>query len=59
MDIKSESYWALRSVTWLGGEGGMSGKTGSKLHDKHQTLLANMLRDKDNKFCADCHSKGI
>ena len=30
----------------------------SKLHEKHQTILANMLKDEDNKFCADCHAKG-
>lgn len=36
----------------------MSGKGGSKLHDKHQMVLANMLREEDNKFCADCHAKG-
>ena len=30
----------------------------SKLHEKHQTILANMLKDEDNKFCADCRAKG-
>lgn len=30
----------------------------SKLHEKHQTILANLLRDEDNKYCADCLAKG-
>ena len=30
----------------------------SKLHEKHQTILANLLRDEDNKYCADCMAKG-
>ena len=30
----------------------------SKLHEKHQTILADLLRDEDNKYCADCLSKG-
>ena len=36
----------------------MSGKATSKLHEKHQTILANMLREEENKFCADCLAKG-
>ena len=35
----------------------MAGKA-SKLHEKHQTVLANMLREEENKLCADCHAKG-
>ena len=30
----------------------------SKLHEKHQTILADLLRDEDNKYCADCMAKG-
>jgi stromal membrane-associated protein len=30
----------------------------SKLHEKHQAILADLLRDEDNKYCADCLSKG-
>lgn len=30
----------------------------SKLHEKHQTILADLLRDEDNKYCADCKAKG-
>ena len=30
----------------------------SKLHEKHQTILADLLRDEDNKYCADCLAKG-
>ena len=29
-----------------------------KLHEKHQTILADMLREEDNKYCADCLAKG-
>ena len=36
----------------------MSAKAGSKLHEKHQIILANMLREEGNKFCADCLAKG-
>ena len=38
--------------------GEMSAKAGSKLHEKHQMILANILREEDNKFCADCLAKG-
>ncbi|XP_003384341.1 PREDICTED: stromal membrane-associated protein 1-like [Amphimedon queenslandica] len=31
---------------------------GQKLHEKHQMILANMLREEVNKYCADCHAKG-
>ena len=37
----------------------MAGKGGGKLHEKHQLILANMLREEENKFCADCHAKGM
>ncbi len=30
----------------------------AKLHEKHQVVLANLLREEDNKYCADCHAKG-
>ncbi|XP_064382662.1 stromal membrane-associated protein 1-like [Halichondria panicea] len=30
----------------------------SKLHEKHLFILNNMLKEEDNKLCADCHSKG-
>lgn len=30
----------------------------SKLHEKHQAILADLLRDEDNKYCADCMAKG-
>ncbi|CAI8057012.1 Stromal membrane-associated protein 1 [Geodia barretti] len=36
----------------------MAGKGGGKLHEKHQLILANMLREEENRFCADCHAKG-
>ena len=36
----------------------MAGKGGSKVHEKHQLILANMLREEENKYCADCHAKG-
>lgn len=29
-----------------------------KLHEKHQIILADMLRLEENKYCADCHAKG-
>ena len=31
---------------------------GQKLHEKHQLILADMLREEVNKYCADCHAKG-
>jgi predicted CXXCH cytochrome family protein len=36
----------------------MAGRESSKLHEKHQRILANMLREEENKMCADCHAKG-
>ena len=36
----------------------MAGKGGGKLHEKHQLILANRLREEENRFCADCHAKG-
>ncbi len=30
----------------------------SRLHEKHQVILADLLRDEDNKYCADCMAKG-
>ena len=36
----------------------MASKGSSKQHEKHQLVLANMLREEDNRFCADCHAKG-
>lgn len=30
----------------------------AKLHEKHQAILADLLKEEDNKFCADCHTKG-
>lgn len=29
-----------------------------KQHEKHQVILADMLREEDNKYCADCQAKG-
>lgn len=29
-----------------------------QLQDKCQTLLTQMLRDEDNKYCVDCDAKG-
>ena len=29
-----------------------------RLHEKHQLILADMLRDEENKYCADCQAKG-
>jgi stromal membrane-associated protein len=29
-----------------------------RLHERHQVILADMLRDESNKYCADCHAKG-
>lgn len=36
----------------------MAGKGSGKVHEKHQLILANMLREEENKFCADCLAKG-
>jgi len=30
----------------------------AKLHEKHQTILADLLREEDNRCCADCTAKG-
>ena len=30
----------------------------AKLHEKHQTILADLLREEDNRYCADCLAKG-
>ena len=30
----------------------------AKLHEKHQTILMDLLRDEDNRYCADCMAKG-
>ena len=29
-----------------------------QIQEKCQTLLAQMLRDEDNKYCVDCDAKG-
>jgi len=29
-----------------------------KLNDQHQVILSKMLREDDNKYCADCEAKG-
>ncbi|XP_062257466.1 stromal membrane-associated protein 1-like isoform X2 [Platichthys flesus] len=29
-----------------------------KLNEQHQAILSALLREDDNKFCADCHAKG-
>ncbi|KAL4639965.1 stromal membrane-associated protein 1 isoform X2 [Arapaima gigas] len=29
-----------------------------KLNEQHQAILAKMLREEDNKYCADCEAKG-
>ena len=35
------------------------GKEGSgRVHEKHQLILADLLREEDNRFCTDCLSKG-
>ena len=38
--------------------GSKSKDASSKLHEKHQTILADLLRNEDNKFCVDCLAKG-
>lgn len=29
-----------------------------KLNEQHQAILSKMLREEDNKYCADCEAKG-
>ena len=29
-----------------------------KLNEQHQVILAALLREDDNKYCADCEAKG-
>lgn len=29
-----------------------------RLQEKYQAVLSNMLREEDNKYCADCEAKG-
>lgn len=29
-----------------------------KLNEQHQAILSKMLREDDNKYCADCEAKG-
>lgn len=36
----------------------MTGKSVKDV-DRYQAVLANLLLEEDNKFCADCQSKGI
>lgn len=68
---KSDCYTAYtyrvpqysRRYSYIGARKGkravaMAGRESSKLHEKHQKILANMLREEDNKVCADCHAKG-
>nr|XP_023864680.1 stromal membrane-associated protein 1-like [Salvelinus alpinus] len=31
---------------------------GQKLNEQHQAILYKMLRENDNKYCADCEAKG-
>ncbi|MGH0165452.1 UNVERIFIED_CONTAM: hypothetical protein FKN15_049449 [Acipenser sinensis] len=30
-----------------------------KLNEQHQAILSKMLREEDNKYCADCEAKGL
>ncbi|MGH0164497.1 UNVERIFIED_CONTAM: hypothetical protein FKN15_006399 [Acipenser sinensis] len=30
-----------------------------KLNEQHQAILSKMLREEDNKYCADCEAKGF
>ena len=30
-----------------------------RLHERHQIILADMLRLEENKYCADCNAKGM
>lgn len=29
-----------------------------KLNEEHQTILSKLLKEEDNKYCADCEAKG-
>lgn len=29
-----------------------------KLNEQHQLILSKLLREEDNKYCADCEAKG-
>lgn len=29
-----------------------------KLNEQHQAILSKLLREEDNKYCADCEAKG-
>ena len=29
-----------------------------RVHEKHQLILADLLREEDNRFCANCLCKG-
>ncbi len=29
-----------------------------RVHEKHQVILADMLREEENRYCADCQAKG-
>ena len=29
------------------------------LQEKHQAILAKLLKDDDNKYCVDCDAKGV
>ena len=31
----------------------------ANLHEKHQRILAEMLREEANRVCADCGSRGV
>ena len=35
-----------------------SKEVASRLHEKHQTILADLLREEENRYCADCLAKG-
>jgi len=48
----------IKSLVFEGFEMSRSKDASSKLHEKHQMILADLLRDEDNKYCADCMAKG-
>lgn len=37
---------------------GLSKDKAAKLQEKYQAILSNMLREEENKYCADCEAKG-